>query len=455
MRIKDFAKIATLFAIATLLIFSNATATHATTRQKPKTSKTTKTKPKPNGKTQSKPTAKPRSQTAVRTEQQRTQQEIKKTRQAIDNNTRATRQSLDRLGNLNAQMARQQTTINGLQTRLDSINGSIAATSDSITIHEQNVQKLRTELKTVLRQMRRHRQTANPMAFIFSAPDFNTAMRRYQYLGDLRAWQGNAIKRLQREIDELSNKRATLKALSDKHANTLQSLNVAKQLIASQQAESEQLVASLKAQGSSLQKVLAQKQQRLQQLNLELDRIIQAEADAERRRQEQLRRQQPSTPTNKPKPHSQNQPQEGGYADESRSLSGPFAQNQGKLLFPVAGRYTITSTFGHNTRDGLSINNSGIDITVAPGTQARAVFDGTVSSVFSMPTYHWVVIIRHGAYLTVYAGLGNVTVTQGQKVKTGQALGTIFTDTADAQHTELHFEVRRERQKLNPLQWVR
>ena len=99
---------------------------------------------------------------------------------------------------------------------------------------------------------------------------------------------------------------------------------------------------------------------------------------------------------------------------------------------------------------------------LTPNEQEAAVetglplrMDGTVTSIFMMPTYHNVIIVRHGGYLTVYAGLTNISVSKGQKVKAGQTLGTIWTNPDAGNRTELHFEVRHERTKLNPLEWVR
>ena len=77
------------------------------------------------------------------------------------------------------------------------------------------------------------------------------------------------------------------------------------------------------------------------------------------------------------------------------------------------------------------------------------------ANAFVNATYDNVIIVRHGGYLTVYAGLTNISVSKGQKVKAGQTLGTIWTNPDAGNRTELHFEVRHERTKLNPLEWVR
>lgn len=424
-----------------------------------KTSGKSKTRKKSSGKrNSSSKTSKTRTQSVVNRERRQTEQEIKQTRQAINENTRKTRQNLDRLNNLDAQISRQESTISSLSTRLDTINTRISYSEDSIAAIEAQVAQLRSELREDLRGMRSHRRRVNSLAFIFSAQDFNTASHRYSYLRQLRTARSRKIAALRDALALLDARRAALLTLRQQHSSTLTQLNMARQMMETQQGQARQLARQLSAEGRSLQQILAEKRRRAQQLDAELNRIIEAEAQAaaaaERKRQQ--RNNTASTSGNTSSGNSGRQTGgKTGTAEADRRLSGPFSSNKGRLLFPVAGNYTITGTFGRSTRHGMAIDNSGIDISVAPGTKARAVFDGTVTSVFMMPTYHNVVIIRHGGYLTVYAGLTGITIAKGQQVRSGQNIGTIWTNPDADNRTELHFEVRHERTKLNPLQWVR
>ena len=103
----------------------------------------------------------------------------------------------------------------------------------------------------------------------------------------------------------------------------------------------------------------------------------------------------------------------GGYAmtKAEKRLSDDFASNKGRLPYPVSGRHTIVAAFGEQQHQELKYvrtNNSGIDIQTAPGTDARAVFNGEVTRVFVVPGYNNSVIVRHGNYLTVYSNLSQV-----------------------------------------------
>ena len=116
----------------------------------------------------------------------------------------------------------------------------------------------------------------------------------------------------------------------------------------------------------------------------------------------------------------------------------------------------ITVGYGNNEVPGLrgsSVMNNGIDISSAPGTQVRAVFEGEVTKVFAILGANYTVLIRHGVYLSVYQNLVNVRVKTGDKVLTKAVLGEAFSDENE-RVAELHFEVWQEKEILNPEAWL-
>jgi septal ring factor EnvC (AmiA/AmiB activator) len=100
------------------------------------------------------------------------------------------------------------------------------------------------------------------------------------------------------------------------------------------------------------------------------------------------------------------------------------------------------------------MNSNGIEIQTSSGAEAMAVFNGEVMAVFVLSGYNKGILLRHGAYITFYANLSEVYVGKGEKISTSQRLGKIFTNEKD-NSTILHFELRREREKLNPELWIR
>ena len=142
-------------------------------------------------------------------------------------------------------------------------------------------------------------------------------------------------------------------------------------------------------------------------------------------------------------------------APSDARLTGSFASNQGRLPMPITGNYTISSHFGAynvNGLNGVTLDNKGINLTAPAGAQARCVFDGEVTAIFSMGGMTNV-IVRHGSYITVYCNLSGVSVRQGQRVSTRQTIGNVAHDASG--NCTLHFQLRHETQKLNPERWLR
>ena len=98
--------------------------------------------------------------------------------------------------------------------------------------------------------------------------------------------------------------------------------------------------------------------------------------------------------------------------------------------------------------------SDGIDIRSQAGAEAKSVFDGEVTRVVAMPGYNTCIIICHGDYFTFYTNIDQLYVKQGDKVKTGQSLGRLYTDPGTNQ-SQIHFQLWLKTQKLNPEPWLR
>lgn len=420
----------------------------------------------------------------VRAEKQQTEKQVARTKKQMADNDRETRRQLSRLELIKAEMALRADTIRALQARLDSVGAAINVMNDSIARLVEREESLRDSYARTLRSIRSRRQAMSDLSFIFSAGSFTQAWRRMRYLGEVASAGTKQAKQLAAAKTDVEAARESLEALRTDQAAALRRHNAAQAALRTEQASADNLVANLKKQGKSLQRELDRRQRQAQSLDRELDRIIANEQAEERRRQEELRRAEEEArkkaeaearrkaeedkkkggkpaegkpepkPVEPPKPAPK--PEYAAEAEKSRKLTGSFVSNKGRLLFPVEGKYTIISNFGTNEMPELSrvkVDNLGIDIETPQGAAARAVFEGVVSSIFRLDGYKNIVMVRHGEYLSVYAGIDALAVKKGDKVKTGQRLGTITT-VPDRDRARLHFEIRHETKKLNPTDWV-
>lgn len=451
--------------------------------------------------------ARRRSRNDVSRERQRNEQQIARARRQLETNTAEVGRQLNRLGLLEATISLRGDTIARLERQITALDSQITAMSDSIDLLNRRAGALRANYGSTLRALRSRRQGMSDLAFIFSARSFSQAWRRLRYLREV----ARATTRRAAQVREASRRVTAARLSLDSMMTRLQSsmavLQRSQATLTAERASAAALVTSLRKEGRALNTEIERRRRQSQALERELQQIIEREAEEARRREAEERRrreaeerqrreaeerqrreaenrrttapatapatttpsqpaaQQPATSpapaTTRPAAPATTTRPASTFESEAaadRRITGSFRSNKGRLPFPVSGRYTIVSNFGTNTHPGLSkvkIDNLGIDIEVPAGSSARSVFEGKVTSIFRLDGFHNVVIVRHGEYLTVYAGLSDLRVRKGDNVATGQTLGTIYSDPDDGNRTTLHFEIRLEKQKLNPVEWVK
>ena len=126
---------------------------------------------------------------------------------------------------------------------------------------------------------------------------------------------------------------------------------------------------------------------------------------------------------------------------------------RGSLPWPVS-RGKIVSRFGVQQNPALHTvtQNNGIDIDVPSGTYVDAVADGEVSTIWWLPSFGNLVIMNHqNGYRTVYAHLSEIAVNEGDRIRQGEQIGKSGEALAGPL---LHFEIWKDREKQDPLQWL-
>lgn len=416
---------------------------------------------------------------SVRTEQRDTKREIAETSKKITANTRETSRQLARLNALSGEITNTTREIGKMQQGVDSLDSRIAATADSIAALQGRVEAMRQAYASALRSTQGSNGAMNTLAFIFSSETFNHAWQRVRYLQRFGQWRRNQTERISRAADSLELHRLGLDTLRRERSVAVARMSLSQRQLEAQRKETDQLVGKLRSEGSSLKALLKEKERKARALDSELDKLIAEEQrrrekeqrEAERREKEAQRKAgnakstgkataeatTPATSTaSKPAKSTAAAPTSVAAAD--RALTGSFESNKGRLLFPVAGRYRVVRGFGrqkHPELEHVETDNSGIDIEAVGGGKARAVFKGRISEIFKQPGYGTIIMVRHGNYLTIYANLSQIDVHKGQDVEAGQTLGTIYPDPDEDDRSILHFELRKERTKLNPMLWVK
>lgn len=384
----------------------------------------------------------------VRSEQRDATEKIAATRRQLSQNEMETQQRMLDLQTLDAQIRQTEDTIAGLEQQMEHILRRRAVLSDSIADAERTLARLRRSYTASLRAARRQHRKVSAATFIFSSRSFAQARSRARWLKELNGWQSGKSEEIRRMTERLISTRSAYDSLGHRLHSSMDSIGSRRQMLAQQRHQADAIVGSLRRQRRNLDNVLRQQQLQQQQLEQELHRVIEEEARLAAEAEARARADADNRRRPRPDPKAT-------MPDFNTAPS--FALSKGRLPWPVNRRSAIVSTFGrhvHSAHEKVTTQNNGIDFDTSPGASARAVFAGTVSAVVVMPGYHNVVLLRHGEYITVYAGIAQLDVRKGQHVAAGQLLGTLFSDPNDNNRTRLHFELRHERDKLNPEEWL-
>ena len=391
------------------------------------------------------------------------QKQIAESESLLQTTTKNVGSQLKGLAALTGQIEERKRYILTINSDMDAIDRELVSLERQLNQLQKELKDKKTKYAASVNYLYRNHTIQDKLLFIFSAQTLEQTYRRLRYVREYASYQRMQGEEIQKKQKQINDKRAELTEARKAKENLLKERENEKTTLERQEKEQKALVDSLRKKQRSLQSEINKKRKEANQLNARIDRLIAEEIEKARKRAEEEARREAAARKKAEKTESPSaakpkaKPLEAYTMNKAdRELSGSFASNRGKLPVPVTGPYIITSHYGEYTVPGLrgvKLDNKGIDIQAKPGAQARAVFNGKVAAVFQLNGL-FNILVRHGAYISVYCNLSTASVKADDTVKTGQTLGTIFSDGADGGRTVLHFQLRREKEKLNPEPWL-
>ena len=429
------------------------------------------------------------SRKGLQNESARIKKQIKQHEQRLRSNERDVRQRLQNLMVINNEIEDNRKTIDTIRRDITTLDGNIMMFGKQLEELEGELADRKDKYVKSMRYMHRNSSIQNQLMFVFSAKNFTQMYRRLRFTREYAAYQRAQGEMVKTKREEVTAKYNQLTAAKRQKSVLLDKGEQERRNLENRQTEQKQMVSTLQKQQKTIQQIIEQQRKKDIALNEQIDRLIaeeverararaeaearrraEAEAAAKRRAEEQARRQveRRSTESTTAQRKTSGKKTTGKSSErvettsrkpsgeifhissEDRRISGGFESNRGRLPMPITGAYRIVSRFGQYNVDGLRnvrLDNKGINIEGKAGAQARSIFDGEVSAVFSFGGITGV-MVRHGSYISVYCNLSSVSVHKGQKVTTRQILGTVGPDHI------LQFQLRREKAKLNPEVWL-
>ncbi|MBK7667679.1 MAG: peptidoglycan DD-metalloendopeptidase family protein [Sphingobacteriaceae bacterium] len=374
--------------------------------------------------------------------------------------------SLNQLVAINKKISIREELIGTIVAEIHQLNRGIKQNEKEINKLKENLTKLKAEYARMIYFAQRNRDSYSRLVFIFASGDFNQAYMRLKYFqqySQFRKQQAQEIMDAQAllivKINELKEKRHEKNVLLGNEEEEKGNLSKEKQ-------DQEVVLTELQQKEKELKEELEKKKRDAANLQLAIKKLI---ADEIKRKAEEAAKAEAAIAATKKttekkstKPTKTKDVKEvkkdvtiPELNEEAVELSNDFANNRGKLPWPVTKGY-ICEPYGeheHPAIKGFMMFNNGVEICSSMGSQARAVFEGEVTAISISPTGGKLVIIRHGEYLSVYSNISDVTVKTGEKVSLKQSIGTVL-HNEDEGKSSLNLQIWKGQKTMDPSDWL-
>jgi len=356
----------------------------------------------------------------LETKRESIQNEIKLIGKRLRQTKEDKKEALDNYLALQRKIQKRSQLIRTLAQEDELLEKRIARTNDGITSLEADAEVLREEYAALLRQALRQKLSDSHLSFLFSAKDFNEALKRWRYLKQYRSFRARQTQIIRETQKSLIRKKEMLFKLGEEKEQLLQEQIFQQKQLTIESERKNELYRSLKKNETSLRAELKDQQEEAYQLKSAILSLI-------------------------------------GESNETIASNSPedltldFQRSKTKLSWPVSEGF-VERFFGkqaHPTLSKIEIVNNGIDVLSVENTSVFASFSGKVAGKFTLPNGKKSALIKHGDFHTVYSNMDQIFVEKGDPVTTLQEIGVLSpTDKV------LHFEIWRLKVRLNPLDWL-
>lgn len=360
----------------------------------------------------------------------------------LKENSSASNTAMSNLTLVRSKISAREKLIAGCDRTLRVLDDSIRTCQRQMDLLQARYDTLSTYYARLVRGTYKNRDSRMWYMYVLASESVGQGLRRFGYLRELSAEMGSQAVRIRETSAQLAVERERLGELRKEAAAVRGQIVSERAKLRDEEAESNRMVQRLDKDRKKFQQQLQDKNRQKEALNRKIADLI----------RQQSQKQQAKGGGRKG----------GGRKGAGKTtstqidtkLSNEFASNKGRLPWPVEG--VVVERFGkhhHPVYQNVELpQNNGVTVVVKRGAQAKAVFNGKVSQIVVLPGYNQCVLVNHGAYYTLYSKLKTVAVKPGEKVSTGQVVGTV--DTIGGEDL-FHFELWYGTTPQNPENWLR
>ncbi|MFT7032720.1 MAG: septal ring factor EnvC (AmiA/AmiB activator) [Cyclobacteriaceae bacterium] len=360
---------------------------------------------------------------------------IKEAEKILSQTSTKKKATLGELKALNRQIQVRTRFIGTISQEISMLDEEISDKSLVVNSLQDDLKNLKAEYAEMIYSAYKANRGFNKLTFLFSAKTFNQLFLRMKYLEQYSEARKIQVQNIEEVSEVLSQEKTDLQTKKIEQSSLLKSKLKENKDLVTVKTRKNKVFSQLSKREKELRTELASRKKSMDDLNTLIAEIIKKEIE---------------------KTSGGKSTTKVSLTPEAALLSSSFEGNKNRLPWPVEHGF-VSAKFGkhpHPVLKNIMTENPGVDIQTEKQAEVRAVFDGEVSSVAFVPGMNTVVIVKHGDYLTLYARLKSINpnIERGYTIKAKESIGEAFTDNND--NTEVHFEVWKNFDKLNPERWL-
>lgn len=341
-------------------------------------------------------------------------------------------QALDKKVNVREQLIRVTNQESNILNR--QINNNIR----NISKLRGDLDRLREEYAAMIAKSYQSKSQPSRLMFLLSSESFYQAYRRLQYMKQYTQYRREQGAILSSKTEELMLLNTELAEQRRKKEQLVAENVIVKQEMLKEKDVQKNLLNTIKKNESKYSSAIQQKQKEARKIDQQIEALIRSAIAASNK--------EAGNTTNTSK---------FVLTPEATIVANNFSANKGKLIWPVEKGIKSQGfgVYSDAIYPGIKHESNGVIIATEHGATARAIFEGEVIAILSVPGGNKGVQIKHGNYISTYYNLSNLYVKKGDRVAAKAALGDIYTNRSSGQ-TQLKFYLYVDSTRLNPEDWL-
>ncbi len=215
---------------------------------------------------------------------------IKETQDQLEATKKDQKATLSQLRGLQAKLNARQRLITNINQEISNIDQNIRSSAGEVAQLQQRLELQQTRYAQSIRYAYKHRNSYNTLVFIFSAQDYNEALRRMKYLKKYRDYRKDQVNEIKQTQARLENKIGILNTQKSQKNLLLNTEEQQREELQKETNETNSVVKQLKGREKELAQDIDRNRRAARQVDQQINKIIQREIELARKKAEEEER---------------------------------------------------------------------------------------------------------------------------------------------------------------------